>query len=214
MSIQSKATMSASEIMRFITTKEHDKMVKDAIAFVMASMQRSIIVARLPEKLRTFMNMWARLEWYDHNGDAKFERCLWKVVSRKMQELLVAYLLEQSRRDMCMPDEDEFAFNHALTNVMHNLAGLGCIEEYWPTLGAELADEAERWVSEHGERQLIEGSDGGYFIWYDCVNEVVCYHMPHLPKPVEYEEDDEDCENDKTGVYEKEEEEETSTQTP
>ena len=225
MSIQSEATMSASEIMRFITAEEHNKKVKDAIAFVMESMQRTIddnimaqhsknIMARLPEKLRTIMNMWARLEWYDHNGDAKFELCLWKVVAREMQKRVFAFLVEWSREEMCMPNEDEFAFDHALTNVMNNLAGLAWVDGYWPTLGAELADEAERLVTEYHEHFLIEGGDGGRFQWYDSVNEKICYHMPHRPMPVVYNEDDEDCENDKTGVCEKEEEEETSTQTP
>ena len=218
MSIQSEATMSASEIMRFITTEEHDEMVKDAIAFVMESMQCTIddnimdqhpknIMARLPEKLRTIMNMWARLEWYDHNGDAKFERCLWIVISREMKKRLFAFLLEQSRKDMCMPDEDEFAFNHALTNVMHGLAGLAWVDGYWPTLGAELADEAERLVTEYHEHFLIEGGDDGRFQWYDSVNEKICYHMPHRPMPVVYNEDEEDYKDDDTGVYEKEEEE-------
>jgi len=170
-------------------------------------------MARLPEKFRTIMNMWARLEWYDHNGEAKFERCLWIVISREMKKRLCAFLLEQSIKEMCMPDEDEFAFNHALMNVMRNLAGLGCIEEYWPTLGAELAYEAECLVTEYHEHFLIEGGDGGRFQWYDSVIEEICFRMPHRPMPVVYNEDDEDCENDKTGVYEKEEEE-TSTQTP
>jgi len=82
------------------------------------------------------------------------------------------------------------------------LACLGYIEEYWPTLRAELADEADRWVSEHGERVLIDGGDGGRFQYYDCVNEEVCYHMPHRPKPLGYEEQEQE-----TGVYEEEEEE-------
>ena len=46
--------MSASEIMRFITTKEHDDMFTDAIAFVMESMQCTIddnIMAQHPKIL-------------------------------------------------------------------------------------------------------------------------------------------------------------------
>jgi hypothetical protein len=205
--------MSDSDITRLMTDKKYDEKVKDAIAFAMEGIQRSLIVAQLPEELHTIMNMWARTEWYDNNGEAKFERCLWKVVSREMHHKVYDFLVERRREEWGQMPEEEDLY-HALEQVMHALACLGSIKDYWPTLGAQLADEAERWVSEHEERQLIKDGDRGYFIWYDCVNEVVCYHMPHLPKPIEYEEDDEDCENDETGVSEKEEEEETSTQTP
>jgi hypothetical protein len=83
---------------------------------------------------------------------------------------------------------------------------LAWVDGYWPTLGAELADEAERWVTENHEHFLIEGGDGGRFQYYDCVNEEVCDHMPHRPKPVVYEEQDyEDEETEKT----EEEDEET-----
>jgi hypothetical protein len=196
--------MDAHEIMRFMTAEEHDEKVKDAIAFAMEGIQSSMVVARLPEELRTIMNMWARTEWYDFDGEAKFERCLWKVVALEMQKRVFAFLVERSREEMYqMPDEDDLY--HALTQVMNGLACLGCIEEYWPTLGAELADEADRWLTEYEERSLIEYCDGGRFQYYDCVNEEVCYHMPHRPKPVEYEE--EAYEDKETG--EKEEEEET-----
>jgi len=78
-------------------------------------------------------------------------------------------------------------------------------EEYWPTMGAELEAEALRWVKEHDEGRLIESSDGGYFQYYDCVNEVVCYHMPHRPKPLGYEEYkeqdlDQDQDQEETGL--------------
>ena len=195
-------------IMRFITAEEHDDKVKDAIAFVMEGIQCSMdadvrIMAGLPEKLRRIMNMWARTGWYDHNGEVKFEHCLWKVVAREMQKRVFAFLVERSREEMCMPDEDEFAFDHALTNVMRALEGLAWVDGYWPTLGAELADEAERWVTEYHEHFLIEGGDGGSFQYYDCVNEEVCYHMPHRPKPVVYEE--RVYEDEETGEEEEEE---------
>jgi hypothetical protein len=189
--------------MRFITAEEHDEMVKDAIAFVMEGIQCSMVMAKLPEKLLRIMNMWARTGWYDHNGEVKFEHCLWKVVAREMQKRVFAFLVERSREEMCMPDEDEFAFDHALTNVMRALEGLAWVDGYWPTLGAELADEAERWVTEYHEHFLIEGGDGGRFQYYDCVNEEVCYCMPHRLKPAGYE--DQDYEDEETGEKEEEE---------
>ena len=194
----------AVAILRFINAEEHDEMVKDAIAFVMEGIQCSMVMAKLPEKLLRFMNMWARTGWYDHNGEVKFEHCLWKVVAREMQKRVLAFLVERSREEMCMPEEDEFAFDHALMNVMRALGGLAWVDGYWPTLGAELADEAERWVTEYHEHFLIEGGDGGCFQYYDCVNEEVCYHMPHRTKPVVYEE--RDYEDEETGEEEEEEE--------
>jgi hypothetical protein len=194
----------ARAIMRFITAEEHDETVKDAIAFVMEGIQSSMVMAKLPEKLLRIMNMWARTGWRDHNGEVKFEHCLWKVVAREMQKRVFAFLVERSREEMCMPDEDEFACDHALTNVMRALEGLAWVDGYWPTLGAELADEAERWVTEYHEHFLIEGGDGGRFQYYDCVNEKVCYHMPHRLDPAEYEE--RDYEDEETGEEEEEEE--------
>ena len=50
-------------------------------------------------------------------------------------------------------------------------------------MGAELETEAMRWVLEHNELILIESCDGGYFQYYDSINEEVCYQLPHIPKP-------------------------------
>jgi hypothetical protein len=66
----------------------------------------------------------------------------------------------------------------------------------WATMDAELETEARQWVLQHDELTLIEGSDDGYFQYYDNINEEVCHHLPHLPKPnrfsheEEYEEDE------------------------
>jgi hypothetical protein len=71
-------------------------------------------------------------------------------------------------------------------------------------MGAELEAEALHWVSEHDEGRLIESGDGGYFQYYDCVNEVVCHHMPHRVKPLDHEEQEQEQEQDQEQDQEQE----------
>jgi hypothetical protein len=181
--------MDAREIMELMTNADHDKMVKDAIAGAMEGIQCRVIIAHLPEKLLEIMNMWARTGgWYDDDGGAKFEKCLWEVVSRELKKRVFGLLSEWMNEDdgLVYPEKDLFYALCTASNSLHYYN-----EEYWPTMGAELEAEALRWVSEHDEGRLIESSDGGYFQYYDCVNEEVCYHMPHRPKPLGYEEQQE-----------------------
>jgi hypothetical protein len=176
--------MSAQVIMELMTNAEHDKMVKDAIACAMEGIQCRMIIAHLPEKLLEIMNMWARTGWYDHDGGAKFEKCLWEVVSRELKKRVFDLLSEWMIQDggLVCPKKDLFYALCTASNSLHYYR-----EEYWPTMGAELEAEALHWVKEHDEGRLIESSDGGYFQYYDSVNEEVCHHMPHRPKPLDYE---------------------------
>ena len=180
--------MDTNMIMELMTNAEHDKMVKDAIACAMEGIQCRVIIAHLPEKLLEIMNMWARIGWYDHDGGAKFEKCLWEVVSRELKTRVFDLLTEWMNQDdgLVYPEKDLFYALCTASNSLHYYK-----EEYWPTMGAELEAEALHWVSEHDERRLIESGDGGHFQYYDCVNEVVCYHMPHRPNPLDYEEQQE-----------------------
>ena len=171
----------AKKIMDLMTAEEHTEEVKDAIAFVMKGIQRSMVTAHLPEGLLEIMNMWARRsEWYDNDGDPKFEKCLWKVVSREMKtrvfDLLVKWMNEDDGK---MPEKEDLYY--AVGTVSNSLYYYH--KELWPTMGAELETEAYQWINEHGENDLIESCDGGYFQYYDSINEEVCYHLPHLPKP-------------------------------
>jgi hypothetical protein len=185
--------MDNKAIMELMTAEEHTEEVKDAIAFVMEGIQRSMVTAHLPEGLLEIMNMWARIGWYDDDRDSKFEKCLWKVVSREMKkrvfELLTKWMNED---DGNMPEKKDLYY--ALSTVSN------CLyyhKKFWQTMGAELETEACQWIKEHGEHDLIESSDGGYFQYYDCINEEVCYHLPHLPKPnrfSKYEDEEEELE--------------------
>ena len=180
--------MDSKAILDLMNDEANDEMVKDAIAFVMGFIQRHMIVAHLPEGLLEIMNMWARIGWYDEDGDPKFEKCLWKVVSREMKKRVFDILTEWINEDdgLIYPEKDLFyALNTASNSLYYNK------EEYWPTMGIELETEAFQWVLEHGELSLIESSDGGYFQYYDSINEEVCHHLPHLPKPNRFSKEEE-----------------------
>jgi len=169
------------EIMDLMTAEEHTEEVKDAIAYVMKGIQRHMIVAHLPKGLLKIMNMWARrAEWYDDDGDSKFEKCLWKVVSHELKTRVSELLFEWINEDKGkMPEKKDLYY--ALSTASNSLYYYH--KNLWHTMGAELEAEALHWVKEHGEHDLIESSDGGHFQYYDCINKEVCYHLPHLPKP-------------------------------
>ena len=173
--------MNSKTILDLMNDEANDEMVKDAIAFAMKGIQCRMIVAHLPEGLLEIMNMWARRSaWYDDDGDSKFEKCLWKVVSQEMKKRVFDLLTEWMNQDdgLVCPKMDLFYAINTASNSLHYYK-----EEYWSSLGIELESEACQWVLEHGEHDLIETSDGGYFQYYDNINEEVCYHLPHLPKP-------------------------------
>jgi hypothetical protein len=190
----------AKKIVDLMTAEEHTEEVKDAIAFVMKWIQRSMVIAHLPDGLLEIMNMWARIGWYDDDGDPKFEKCLWKVVSQEMKkrvfDLLVKWMNEDNGN---MPEKKDLYY--ALGTASNSLY---CYHNnLWSTMGAELESEACRWVLEHGELTLIESGDGGHFQYYDCINEEVCYHLPHLPKPnrfSKYEDEEEKFEYEEEEV--------------
>jgi hypothetical protein len=189
--------MNSKEIMDLMTAEENTEEVKDAIAYVMEGIQRYMIVSNLPKGLLEIMNMWARTgRWYDDDGDSKFEKCLWKVVSQELKtrvfDLLTEWMIEDEGK---MPEKKDLYY--ALSTASN------CLYYYhknlWATMSAELETEAHQWVLEHGERDLIESSDGGYFQYYDNINQEVCYHLPHIPKPnrfSKYEDEEEEFEDE------------------
>jgi hypothetical protein len=187
--MNSKATMNSKAILDLMNDEANDEMVKDAIAYTMDFIQRHMIVAHLPKGLLEIMNMWARTgRWYDDDGDSKFEKCLWKVVSSELKKRVFDLLFEWMNEDdgLICPENDLF---YALSTASNSLYYHK--EEYWPTMGAELETEARQWIQEHDELSLIESSDGGYFQYYDCGNEEVSHHLPHLPKPNRFSKEEE-----------------------
>ena len=171
----------ANAINELMTAEENTEEVKDTIAYVMEGIQRYMIVAHLPKGLLEIMNMWARTgRWYDDDGDSKFEKCLWIIVSRELKkrvfELLFEWMIDDEGK---MPEKKDLYY--ALSTASNCLYYFH--KNLWPTMGAELETEAWQWVLEHGEHDLIESGDGGHFQYYDCINGEVCYHLPHIPKP-------------------------------
>jgi hypothetical protein len=185
----------ANAILDLMTAEEHTEEVKNAIAYVMGGIQCYMIVAHLPKGLLEIMNMWARTgRWYDDDGDSKFEKCLWKVVSRELKKRVFDLLTEwMNEDDDQIPEKKDLYY--ALSTASN------CLYYYhknlWATMGAELEAEALHWVKEHGEHDLIESGDGDYFQYYDNINKEVCYHLPHIPKPnrfSKYENEEEELE--------------------
>ena len=189
------------EIMELMTAASSDEQVKDAIAYVMKGIQRYMIVSNLPKGLLEIMNMWARrFAWYDDDGYSKFEKCLWKVVSRELKkrvfDLLTEWMIEDEGK---MPEKKDLYY--ALGTASNCLYYFH--KNLWPTMGLELESEAWQWVLEHGEHDLIESGDGGHFQYYDCINGEVCYHLPHIPKPnrfSKYEDEEEKFEYEEEEV--------------
>jgi hypothetical protein len=191
----------ANAILDLMTAEEHTEEVKDAIAFVMKGIQSSMVIAHLPKGLLEIMNMWARTgRWYDDDGDSKFEKCLWIIVSQELKTRVSELLFEwMNEDDGKMPEKKDLYY--ALSTASN------CLYYYhknlWATMGAELETEARRWIQEHGELSLIESSDGGHFQYYDNINEEVCYHLPHLTKPnrfSKYEDEEEKFEYEEEEV--------------
>jgi hypothetical protein len=193
--------MNSKTILDLMNDEANDEMVKDAIAFVMKGIQCRMIVAHLPECLLEIMNMWARTgRWYDDDGDSKFEKCLWIIVSRELKTRVSELLFEWMNEDEGkMPEKKDLYY--ALSTASNSLYYYH--KNLWATMGAELESEACGWVLEHGELTLIESGDGGHFQYYDCINEEVCYRLPHLPKPnrfSKYEDEEEKFEYEEEEV--------------
>jgi len=191
----------ANAILDLMNDEEHTEEVKDAIAFVMKGIQRSMVTTHLPKGLLEIMNMWARTgRWYDDDGDSKFEKCLWIIVSQELKTRVSELLFEWMNEDYGkMPEKKDlyYALGTASNSLYYYHKNL------WPTMGAELETEACRWIQEHGELSLIESGDGGHFQYYDNINEEVCYHLPHLPKPnrfSKYEDEEEKFEYEEEEV--------------
>ena len=156
------------------------RQIEDGIDWVVKEIQKGMSVQYLPLEMLAIMNMWARTEWY-HFGVAKFEYCLHTIVARETKNLVFDELV----KELCaavdqMVDENDLRY---VVNRVSSYLSSG----YWQTMDTELLAEAKHWVSVHGEH--VTAGDGGHFQWYDSINEVVCYHLPHIPEPVEQNEE-------------------------
>ena len=166
------------EIRELMTTESRE--VEAGVDASVESIQNTISVQYLPLELLGIMNMWARTEWY-HVGVAKFEYCLHTIVARETKHLVFDELVKEVRYSgVQMVDENDLRW---VVNRVSSYLSSG----YWQTMDTELLAEAKHWVSVHGEHVTV--GDGGHFQWYDNINEVVCYHLPHIPEPVEQNEE-------------------------
>lgn len=169
------------EIMELITSEDNSEPVNDAIAFAVKSIQDIMDVSQLPQAMLTIMNMWVRTDsWYLEGGVSKFEFCLAKIVTREMMRRVYECLIEEMSVVYQMPNDVDLC--RVLNNVSHALA---C--GVWTTMDTELADEALRWTKKHDEH--VMDHDSGVFKWFDTETMEVCYHLLHLPRPEEHNDD-------------------------
>ena len=166
------------EIRELMATES--RQIEGGIDWVVKEIQKGMSVQYLPLEMLAIMNMWARTEWY-HLGVPKFEHCLHTIVAQETKRLVFDELVEE----LCaavdqMVDENDLRW---VVNRVSSYLSSG----YWQTMDTELLAEAKHWVSVHGEHVTV--GDGGHFQWYDNINEVVCYHLPHIPEPVEQNEE-------------------------
>ena len=156
------------------------RQIEDSIDWVVKEIQKGMSVQYLPHEMLAIMNMWARTGWY-HLGVAKFEYCLHTIVARETKHLVFDELVKELRDAVDqMVDENDLRW---VVNRVSSYLSSG----YWQTMDTELLAEAKHWVSVHGEHVTV--GDGGHFQWYDNINEVGCYHLPHIPEPVEQNEE-------------------------
>ena len=171
------------EIMELMATES--RQIEAGIDAVVESIQNTISVQYLPLELLGIMNMWIRTGWY-HLGVPKFEHCLHTIVTQEVTDRVFHELVYEVRYSGDqMVDEDDL--RRIVNRVSSALSSSAVGHEYWQTMDTELLAEAKHWVSVHGEH--VTAGDGGHFQWYDSIKEVVCYHLPHIPEPVEQNEE-------------------------
>ena len=173
------------EISELITREWETEHVEAEIDKAVEIIQNNIIVWKLSKELLSIMNMWMRTNWYHLDGMSKFEHCLQTIVIRESKERLFVDLLYS---DDQYPDKKirEYNFHYYLSDILSDMVSMFCENMFcrrWANMEYLLENEAKDWVLEHGEH--VEAGDGGHFQWYDSVNEVVCYHLPHISQPLE-----------------------------
>lgn len=179
------------EIMALITSEACSEAVENAIIVAVKGIQDNMVVSQLPPTLRRILNMWARTNWYyngvNHTwfyevGEAKLELCLRIIVTRESRTRLYERLTE----DVAvmgvffqMPDENDL--RREVNNVCHTMV------HNWPTMATKLTEQALRWTKKHDEHVMDNESED--FMWIHPDTGEVCYHLMHLPKPKEHDDE-------------------------
>ena len=169
------------ELARTITQLLDDNpILYNAVTRTLTSIQNAINIPQLPVDLRRQMSGWARTGWYHIDGEAKFEHCLRKIVTKELKRRVFLYLIE------VMTDNDPLPDDHDLSDalgVVRSPLALG----NWTTMDnhtmiSELCREVSQWIKNHNEQ--LPQDVGDTFQWKDNETGEVYYHLPHLPKPV------------------------------
>ena len=179
------------DINALLATRVNAERKNNAIISTIGCIQDHIDVTQLPLELRRILNMWIRTDSWYYMGQrtepwlleyrvSKFELCLRRIVTRKIKKLVFERLAEDIISPFrWMPDEDDAYY--ATRRVSNNVA------DGWSTMGTELAEEALRWIKKHDEHVTDNDSEKFQWIHHDTGEE--CYHLPHLPKPEEHDDE-------------------------
>ena len=186
------------EIKALMTSEACSEDVLMANNRAVKAIQDNIVVSELPPALRRILNMWAKTHWYalhcdgivnhtwfNQPGEAKLELCLRVIVVHESRRRLYERLTEDvARFGICfqMPDEDDVCreVNSVCNSLVHN----------WPAMATKLTKEALRWIKEHDEHVMDNESED--FMWIHPDTGEECYHLPHLPKPEEHDDEPEE----------------------
>ena len=161
-------------------SRQIEKGIDDVVEKIQNTMSNISKVSQLPLELLSIMNMWARTEWYHADRVAKFEHCLHTIVAWELRDRVFNQLMKEYHDQgshMVVYNDLRWVVNR----VSSALSSSDGDRRYWPTMEIDLLAEAKHWVSTHGEH--VTAGDGGHFQWYDSIEEVVCYHLPHIPQP-------------------------------
>ena len=181
------------EIYALMMSEANWKPTKDAAIFAIGSIQHNIDMSQLPVELHRILNMWIRTNswyytglktdtWFFEYGVSKFELCLRIIVTRKMKKLVFERLTNVIQIGNFYRSPDELDLEYATRDVSYELS------YGWTTMGTELAKEALRWIKKHDEHVMDNDSEKFQWIHPDTMEE--CYHLPHLPKPEEHDDED------------------------
>ena len=172
----------AITIWELIDNNQHR--VNDAVTKAVNDIQNAMNISQLPARLHRIFNNWGIREWNHDDGVPKFVHCLRKIVTRELKRRVFDHLAKESvnARYPISPIPDEEDLYYALRTVWHVLA-LG----NWSTMDnntmiSELCLAVSQWIRNHNEQICDDVSNT--FRWVDIETMEVCYHLPHLPKPV------------------------------
>ena len=174
--INSVAVMAVMELL-----DDNPDDVNDAVASAVTSIQTIMIISQFPAGLCRHMNGWAIYNgWYHIDGVPKFVHCLRKIVMRELKRRVFDYLTEDMTDSDPLPDEEDLRSALRIVSSVLSNGNWSTMDNH--TMISELCVAVYRWIKNHKEQMPEDVSNT--FQWFDHETGELCYHLPHLPKPV------------------------------